>query len=191
MALPAAHITPEEYLELERAATDAKHEYFAGEIFAMAGGSVRHARIISNAHHALRNALAGKPCDAFTSDVRVRVSETGLYTYPDVVALCGEPELPDDHEDTLLNPTVLIEVLCPSTARYDRGDKFLHYRTIPSLQDYLVIAQDRMHVEHHQRQAEGRWLLTDFRSNGDTIELTGVPARLSLSDLYDRISFDA
>ncbi len=190
MALPAVYITPEEYLERERAATDAKHEYFGGEIFGMAGGSFRHAQLITRIARLIGNQLGGGDCDVVTSDVRVRVSETGLYTYPDVVALCGEPQFPDDHRDTLLNPSVIVEVLSPSTADYDRGRKFEHYRALPTLQDYLVVAQDVMHVEHHQRQAESRWLLTDYRSPEDTLELVGVPARLTLSSFYERISFD-
>ncbi len=191
IALSAVHITPEEYLERERAATDAKHEYFAGEMFALAGGSVRHAQIITRIARLLGNQLEGKDCDVVTGDVRVRVNETGLYTYPDVVAWCNEPAFPDDARDTLLNPTLLVEVTSPSTADYDRSRKFEHYRTIPTLQDYLVVAQGVMHVEHYTRQAENRWLLTDFRAPDDEIVLQGVPALLRLADLYERISFDA
>src|SRR5712692_10164216 len=132
-------VTPEEYLARER---DAEHksEYFDGEIFAMAGGSPQHSAIIFNVNGLLFPQLRGGPCRGFNSDMRVKVSETGLYTYPDLVVLCGEPQFDDEHQDTLLNPTLIVEVLSPTTKAYARGDKFSHYRWLESLQEYLLVA---------------------------------------------------
>ena len=124
MSLPAKQwISPEEYLELERA-SETKHEYFNGEIFAMAGASLQHVRIVNNLGRLLGSQLLDRPCDVLTSEMRVKVSETGLYTYPDVAVVCGEVELEDNQADTLVNPMVIVEVLSSSTEAYDRGYKF-------------------------------------------------------------------
>ncbi|MDQ2806769.1 MAG: Uma2 family endonuclease, partial [Chloroflexota bacterium] len=160
-AQPKHYYTPEEYLSLERAATY-KSEYLAGEIFpmieaeeghageicAMAGAGEDHTTIAANLVRLLGNAFQGRPCRVYGSDMRVRVAASGLYTYPDVVAVCGPREFADPHRDTLLNPTVIFEILSPSTEGYDRGKKFANYRQIPTLTDYVLVAQDEPLVEH-------------------------------------------
>jgi Uma2 family endonuclease len=147
-AQPKRYITEQEYIEFERASTS-KHEYFDGQIYAMTGASRIHNLIAGNTLATLHGQLRRKPCQVLPSDMRVKVMRTGLNTYPDLVVICGEPEFTDDVFDTLVNPLVLIEVLSPSTERYDRGMKFQNYRTIESLQDYILIAQDHYHVEHY------------------------------------------
>ena len=186
---PKPYLTPEEYLAFEREA-DIKHEYYAGEIFAFAGASRQHNLIVANAIRDLGNEMKDRPCEVYPSDMRVRVSPTGLYTYPDVTVVCGEARFNDEHKDILLNPTVIVEVLSPSTKDYDRGGKFEHYRKLESLQEYLVIAQDRVHVEQHVRQAEGQWLLSETDRVEDTIELPSIACRLSVADLYEKVEFE-
>ena len=184
-----AYVTPEEYLTLERQA-EYKSEYYDGEIFAMTGASVRHNRITLNIGSELTIRLRDSDCQAFTSDMRVHVPATGLYTYPDVVAICGKPELQDEHVDTLLNPVLIVEVLSKSTSRYDRIEKFSHYRSIPSFAEYLLVSQDEYRVEDNARQPDGRWLLTEIRGKDGRVELASVGCALALSDIYDRVSFD-
>ena len=177
--------TPEEYLALEREATT-KSEYVDGEIFAMAGASCVHMTIAFNVAGELHRQLKGRPCTAYISDMRVKVSPTGMYTYPDVVAVCGKTQLEDARFDTLLNPTVIVEVLSPSTEGYDRGAKFAHYRRLESLQEYLLVAQDAVHLEHYVRQADGRWLLSEANRLQDEIHLPAIDCRLSLAEVYDK-----
>ncbi|HEY9284334.1 MAG TPA: Uma2 family endonuclease [Pyrinomonadaceae bacterium] len=184
-----AYVTSVEYLARERQA-EHKSEYYDGEIFAMTGASMRHNRITLNIGAELNVQLRGRDCQAFTSDMRVHVSATGLYTYPDVTAICGEPELQDEHVDTLLNPVLIVEVLSKSTARYDRIDKFAHYRSIPSFAEYLLVSQDEYRVEHNVKRPDGRWLLTDIRGREGRVGLSSVGCVLALSDIYDRVSFD-
>lgn len=186
---PKPYLSPEDYLAFEREA-DAKHEYYAGEIFAFAGASEEHNLIVANVIRELGNELKGRPCKVYPSDMRVRVSPTGLYTYPDVTVVCGEARFGDDHNDTLLNPTVIVEVLSPSTAGYDRGQKFEQYRKLDSLQEYVVIAQDRVHVERHTRQPEAQWLLSETDSLDDSIALPAIGCRLLVADLYEKVEFD-
>lgn len=189
MATPVkAGISPGEYLERERAATT-KSEYFAGEIFAMSGASFAHTLITSNFVAQLSGQLRKRGCTVHASDLRVKVPATGLYTYPDVVVVCGKPELDDEHRDTVINPILLIAVLSPSTQDYDRGAKFEQYRTITALQEYVLVAQDKVHIEHFARQADGRWLLTETNRLDDQIELAKVGALLRVADVYDNVSF--
>ncbi len=177
-------LTPEQYLEIERRA-EYKSEYYQGEMFAMSGVTYRHSLIVSNIHFQLRLQLQGRPCDAHTTDLRVRVSATGLYTYPDVVVVCGEPQFEDDELDTLLNPLAIVEVLSPSTEAYDRGRKFDHYRAIASLKQYLLVAFDRIHVDLYTRGDDGQWVLTAADGPEESIELAGC--RFKLSDIYERV----
>jgi Uma2 family endonuclease len=183
---PQQHYSPQEYLELERKA-EYKSEYFSGEIFAMSGASERHNLIVMNVAAALHNQFRGRPCKVYASDMRVKVSQTGLYTYPDVVAVCEEAQLEDDQLDTLLNPTVLIEVLSKSTEAYDRGDKAGHYRKLSSLAEYVLISQDKHHIEHYARQPNNHWLLSEASDLKETLVLPSLSASLVLSDVYDRI----
>lgn len=153
--------TPEEYLAIERSNSEQRSEYLAGEIFAMGGASERHDLIVTNIVIQLGIQFRGRPCKVYSSDMRVKVSPTGLYTYPDLVALCGEAKFDDDQKDTLINPTVIIEVLSKSTEGYDRGEKFEHYRKIASLAEYLLVSQDKLHVDHYVRQSDNQWLLSE------------------------------
>jgi Uma2 family endonuclease len=179
-------ITPAEYLALERAA-ETKSEYFNGEMFAMAGASYAHNLITGNVITALHAQLRGRDCTVSASDLRVKVPATGLYTYPDVVVVCDTPRLEDEHMDTLLNPKVIIEVLSESTADYDRGRKFEHYRTIDSFVEYVLIAQDKAHVEHFLRQSPTQWLFSETNRIEDTIALTSIDCQLSLADVYAKV----
>lgn len=183
------YYTPEEYLALERQAED-KSEYFNGEIFAMTGASRRHNLAAGNVLAALHLQLRKRPCEIYPSDMRVKVSPTGLYTYPDVVIVCGEPLFDDEEKDTLLNPTVLVEVLSKSTASYDRGEKFEHYRKLTSLAEYLVVAQNKYHVEHYVRQPDNQWLLSETDELEKTIHLTSIKCDLALTDIYDKVEID-
>jgi Uma2 family endonuclease len=183
------YVTPEEYLALERKA-EYKSEYLHGEIFAMTGASRKHNLIAVNAASLLNQQLRGRPCEVYVSDMRVKVAESGLYTYPDVVVVCGQPQFEDDYLDTLLNPTVLFEILSKSTERYDRIAKSGYYRTLESLTEHLLIAQDEVHVEHYVKQAGGQWSLSDLRSIDAAIELESIGCTLALRDVYDKVSLD-
>ena len=185
---PKTFLSEAEYLELERQA-ERKSEYFQGEMFLMAGASRRHGLIVANLVAELRQQLKQKACEVYPGDLRVRVTPTGLYTYPDVVVVCPEMQFADDREDTVLNPTVIIEVLSDSTRDYDRGRKFQHYRTLPSLLEYLTVAQDSTHVEQWTRQADNRWLLSEFAGIGQTIELASIGCVLPLAEIYDKVEF--
>lgn len=178
--------TPDEYLTLEREA-ERKSEYFNGEIFAMAGASPRHVLIVTNVVSEFRGQLKTRPCTVYSTDLRLKISATGLYTYPDVIVVCGEPQFNDDHKDTLLNPTLIVEILSESTKNYDRGAKFEQYRMIKSFVEYVLIAQDKCHVEHFVRQAGNRWLLSETNRMEDTIELSSIACNLMLTEVYDKV----
>lgn len=182
---PRPRISPEDYLALERR-SEIRSEFLNGEIFAMTGASERHNLLAGNIYTAFRAQLRQRGSETYFSDMRVKVSATGLYTYPDVVVVCDKPQFEDAEVDTLLNPRVIVEILSKSTENYDRGTKFLHYRTIQSLAEYLLVSQDQVHVEHHLRQHDG-WLLTETSRREDAIELPSVGARLALSDIYDEV----
>ena len=187
---PKTLLTPAQYLEIERRA-ERKSEYYNGEMFAMAGAKQAHNRLVANLVAGLHRQFRSRPCDVYPSDMRVRVSPGGLYTYPDVVAVCGEQRFLDDQRDTLLNPGLLVEVLSPSTEAYDRGRKFEQYKSIESLRDYLLVASDRLHADLYMRQADGRWLLTSADSLEDSLTLESVGAQLTLADLYEKVDFSA
>lgn len=180
-------LTPAEYLALERQQTDDKHEYLHGRITAMSGASRKHNLLVGNAFASLHAQLRGRGCEVYSNDMRVHIPTTGLYTYPDIVALCEEPVFEDDSFDTLLNPGVIIEVLSASTEAYDRGAKFGHYRGIESLQAYVLIAQDRPHIELFERGADGSWVLREAMGLDGRIELEALGCILELSAVYERI----
>jgi Uma2 family endonuclease len=186
----SSQISPTEYLELERKA-EYKSEYFQGEMFAMPGASRWHGLIVTNLVGELRQQLKARPCIACANNLRIRVSPNGLYTYPDVLVICGDAQFADDQEDTVLNPILIIEVLSDSTRDYDRGEKFQHYRTLPSLREYLTIAQHAPHIEHCIRQPEDRWLLTEFSDLSQNIQLASIGCVLSLTEVYDKVKWDA
>ena len=179
-------LTAEEYLAIERKA-ERKSEFYDGEMFLMAGATREHNLIVTNVVRELSNQLKGKPCETYPSDMRVRVPATETYTYPDVVVVCDEPQFDDKEFDTLLNPTLIIEVLSRSTASYDKGGKFAHYRTIESLKEYVVVAQNRYEIEHHAKQADGRWVLTDVRGLERKVELESINCALDLREVYERV----
>jgi Uma2 family endonuclease len=184
---PKTYLTPEEYLAIERR-NEYKSEYVDGEMVAMTGASRRHNLITVNITGQLYPQLRGRPCETYSGDMRVRIPTTRAYMYPDVVIVCGEPQLEDDYLDTLLNPTVLVEVLSESTERYDRGRKFGFYRTIESLAEYVLVAQDECRVEQYAKQPDGRWLLTDHRSQEDLVELATIQCTLKLSEVYEKVA---
>lgn len=186
---PQQRYTAEEYLARERKA-EYRSEYYAGEIFAMSGASEQHNLIVTNLVREISLQFKGRLCKVYASDLRVKVSPVGLYTYPDVVALCGEPQFDDAHRDTLLNPTIVIEVLSPSTEAYDRGDKSAHYRQLASLEEYLLVSQEKVHVEHYMRRPDQHWLLSEAAGMKDAIELPSVQCVLALSEIYDKVTFD-
>lgn len=167
------YVTPEEYLARERVA-ETKSEYVRGEVFLMVGASRKHNLICVNLVRELSRRLKGRPCEVYTADMRVRIPPADRYTYPAVSVVCGEPEFEDAHGDTLLNPTVIIEVLSDSTESIDRGRKAADDRAIASLAEYLLIAQDEYRVEQYVKQADGRWLLTDIRSLDGVVELPSI-----------------
>ncbi|MFO1423883.1 MAG: Uma2 family endonuclease [Candidatus Competibacteraceae bacterium] len=181
-------ITAADYLTLERQA-ETKSEYLNGRIYAMSGASEEHNTIVFNLARRIGNQLDKKPCRGYVNDMRVKVSPTGLYTYPDVVVVCGEPRFEDQHVDTLLNPTLIIEVLSDSTAAYDRGEKFAHYRALQSLSDYLLVAQDQPRIEHYQRQPDGRWLYSATDGLNAQVEISTIGCVLSLAEVYERVVF--
>ncbi len=185
---PKTFLTPEQYLEIERKA-EYKSEYFGGEMFAMAGAREAHILIVGNVVSQIHSQVRSGPSRVYTSNMRVRVGATGLYTYPDVVVVCGEPRFLDEQRDTLLNPTLVVEVLSPTTEAYDRGRKFEHYRSLESLKEYLLIASERIGAELFTRQPSGQWLLTAATRPEETIELPSVACRVTLADLYEKVEF--
>lgn len=188
MTSPArSYLTPADYLAAERRA-EHRSEYFHGEVFAMAGASREHNLIVTNLVAALHLQLAGRDCELYASDMRVKVSATGLYTYPDVVVACGSPEFEDEEGDTLLNPTLIVEVLSPGTEQYDRGAKFEHYRRLPSLKEYLLVAQANPQVERFARLEAG-WLMAGAGGLQTTLHLDVIGCALPLADVYARIQF--
>lgn len=184
MIAPVRKLTGAEYLEIERAA-EFRSELVEGEMVAMSGGSFEQSTVISNLVGELRNRLKGRPCP----DLRVFAPESNLYTYPDVVVVCGQPQFLDDRRDTLLNPTLLAEVLSPSTERYDRGRKFAHYREIPSLTEYLLVAQDEPRIESYVRAEDGRWIFREATGLEATLELPSLGIQLPLAEVYDQVDF--
>jgi Uma2 family endonuclease len=181
--------TPEEYLARERDAQE-RSEYFNGQIYALAGASRRHNLITLNLGAELRAQLRGRPCEAYVSDMRVKVGRTGAYTYPDVVALCGEPRFEGGELETLVNPSMIIEVVSPSTEAHDRGEKFAHYRRLDSLVEYVLVAQDRVRVERYVRRGDV-WEFSEIDDLDGTLFLQSIDCRVGLRSLYDRVDVSA
>lgn len=187
-AAPRSLLTIEDYLRIERAATR-RSEFYRGEMFAMAGGSPQHSLIKMNLAFVLTGQLRGKPCTAYDNDLRIRIKATGLYTYPDGSVICGDIEFDDAVRDTALNPTVLIEVLSPTTEAYDRGKKWAHYQQIPSLREYLLISQDCPKIERFQRNADDTWTLTTSKGLETSLSLPSIEVTLPLAEVYDKVEF--
>lgn len=182
-----SYITPEEYLALERKA-EYKSEYLNGEVFAMTGASRKHNLIAANIISLLNLQLREKPCEVYPSDMRVKVTVTGLYTYPDVVVVCGGPKFEDDYVDTLLNPTLIVEILSKTTERYDRIAKTGYYQTLDTLSEHLLVAQEEYRIEQYAKQSDGRWLLSEIRSLEGVVDLQSIGYPLALRDVYDKVS---
>jgi Uma2 family endonuclease len=187
-AQPQPRLTPEQYLEIERAA-QFRSEYYNGRMYAMSGASYRHVMIISRLSHHLQSALGEGPCSVGTNDLRVRMSPAGLYTYPDLVVICGEPKFADNRADTLLNPALIFEVLSPSTEAYDRGFKFVQYRTLESLQEYGLVSQSEARVEIFRRQPSGDWLLSESAGMDAVCRFDSVGCTIAVKDIYDKVTF--
>lgn len=182
------YLSPEAYLAQERKAAT-KSDYWDGETYALAGASEAHNLIATNLTSSLVPQFRGRPCKVYASDMRVKAVAYGLYTYPDVVIVCGQPQFEDRESDTLINPTVLIEVLSPSTELYDRGTKFTVYRTLASLTDYLMVSQHQALVEQYMRQPDGRWMLTTYTGLDAVVRIESVGCELCLADVYDKVEF--
>ena len=183
-------LTPEEYLEIERKA-EGRHEYYQGEMCAMVGGGANHSTLIVSTLAALDQQLRDRPYEVLICAMRVHAKATGFFGYPDLVVIAGKASLLDKEEDTLLNPAVIVEVLSPSTEAYDRGCKFEHYQTIESLQEYLLVASERVHADLYTRQPDHRWLLTSASRLEDSLDLQSVQCRLTLADLYRKVELTA
>jgi Uma2 family endonuclease len=190
-AQPAYSLSEEAYLQGERESR-LKHEFYAGRAYAMAGASEQHNLIAMNIATLLRTHLRGSGCRAYPSDMRLKVMQTGLNTYPDFSIVCGESLFTDTaRRDTLLNPIVLIEILSPSTESYDRGDKFHHYRTIATLHEYILVAQNKFHVERFVRQQGNEWLFSDCVGSEAVLSITAIQPSFALADVYEQVEFSA
>jgi len=183
-------ISAEEYLERERAETEKRHEFIDGWVIQVSGASLEHNIIVSNLNRTLGTQLRDTDCRPITNDLRVALPSVDKYAYPDVVVYCGEPDLEENHLDMLYNPTVVIETLSPTTMDYDRGEKFARYRQLDSLQEYLLVAQDRPHVEHYVRQDDGSWRFTETDGLDAEIDLPSLDVTLPISEIYLDVSFD-
>jgi Uma2 family endonuclease len=181
-------LTEEQYLEIERKA-DFKSEYYQGEMFAMGGAGEPHILITGNAYFTLRQQLEGRKCRIYTNEMRVRVTPAGLYTYPDLVVTCSEPRFLGGEPDTLLNPTIIIEVLSKSTENYDRGKKFEMYGMLDSLTEYVMISSLRIRAERYAREPDGTWNYSDKSNPEDTLDLKSIDCHLRLADLYKEVDF--
>lgn len=178
--------TPDEYLEFERN-SEVRHEYLDGEIYEMAGANKRHNIISANVVRLLGNQLLKRDCNVYGSDMRVKIVLTEKYTYPDIVAVCGEENYEDDTEDTLINQSLIIEVLSKSTEAYDRGGKFEYYQTIESFQEYVLITQEPFRVEQYVRKEANVWTYFEFRKPEDVVKLNSIDCELKLQDIYHKI----
>jgi Uma2 family endonuclease len=184
------YISPQAYLAAERAG-EIKHEYHDGQVYAMAGASERHNLIAMNIGASLHSQLRRRACTVYPSDLRVKVSPLGFYTYPDISVVCGAPQFEEARRDTLLNPAVIVEVLSPSTEGYDRGRKFQFYRALPSLHEYMLVAQESLHIEHYTRQPDGRWVLVESDQPDARFQLATIDCTLTAADVYEKVIFDA
>jgi len=183
---PVQYIQPQDYLVMEREATD-RHEYYKGEVFAMSGASYNHNVIEDNIRLLIGSHLKGKKCRSFGSNLRVHIPANTLYTYPDVLIVCEEPKFVDDVFDTLLNPSVLIEILSPSTANYDRGGKWDLYREIESLKEYILIDSMSTHLVRYTKNNDSTWTLSEKKSKEQSFLIKTIDLQLSLADVYEGV----
>ncbi len=187
-ALQYNYISAEEYLAMERIATE-KHEYYQGEIFAMSGAFFKHNRVFSNLFGEIQSKLKGKNCVPYGSDLRIHVPKNSLYTYPDISIICDKADLTDDKFDTATNPAVIIELLSKSTRNYDRFEKFSLYRDIASLKEYILVDTQKIHIESYVRNADNTWQLTDYNAITNSLIITAVNISISIADIYTGLSF--
>lgn len=185
---PLPCLTPEQYLEIERAA-ETRSEYLGGTMYGMAGASRNHSHIVMAAGALLFAQLRGRTCAAATTDLRLAIVQHNLITYPDIFVTCGPDQFFDSRTDTLVDATVIIEVLSPATMNYDRGEKFRFYRALPSFCEYLLFAQDEIRAEHHVRQSDSSWLMREYSAPSDEIHLASIDCRLRLDAVYERVEF--
>ena len=188
VAQRAQRITETEYLDLERHA-EFKSEFFAGEVFPMSGGTPLHSQIATNLAAELRNQLKGKRCVPYNSDLRLKVEATGLLTYPDLSVVCGPLQLATGTDDTVVNPTVIVEVLSDSTEAYDRGKKFENYRLMPSLREYLLVSQKEPRIDQFIRQENEQWLLREAAGLEATLALPALEIKISLAEVFAGVEF--
>jgi Uma2 family endonuclease len=186
--LEQTHYTAEECLTLERSAS-CKSEFHDGQIYVMTSASRKHNLITVNIGRELSQQLKKRPCEAYSNDMRVKAAEARSYHYPDIAVVCGKPQFEDAHVDTLLNPTLLIEVLSLSTEAYDRGGKFAHYRKIATLREYLLVSQDQPNIERYLRQGDV-WILTEAVGLDASMPLESIECILSLREVYDKVLED-
>lgn len=188
LAQQVERLTVAEYLERERTAP-LKSEFFAGEVFAMASGSPQHSLVATNLAAEFRRQLKGRGCFVFNSDLRVKVESSGLWTYPDLTIVCGRLRLAEEDPESVVNPTVLAEVLSDSTESYDRGAKFRNYVQIPTLQEYVLVSQSEPRIEQFVRQAGGPWLWSEATGLGATSEVSSLGVRIALAEVYADVEF--
>ncbi len=177
-------LTIEEYLQFERESVQ-KHEFYNGEVFSMAGAGPRHNKIFSNVFGKLAYRLTGKPCQPYGSDMRIHIPENTLFTYPDISIICGDILLSDEDKDTAIQPTVLIEILSPSTKDYDRGGKFKLYRDIPTLKEFILIDSESINVEVFRINANTHWELEEYKALSETLRIPSVEMAIPLSEIYE------
>ncbi len=182
-------MTEQEYLTQEREA-EVRHEYWFGTVVAMSGGTRTHSVISGNLIGELHQALKRRDCEVYSSDMRLRVSSAGLYVYPDVMVVCGKPVLADSRNDVLLNPTVIVEVLSPSTEKYDMAEKAWHYRNLESVRDYVIVAQQRPKIEVFHRNSNREWLISITEGIDASLRLESLDLEIALADIYARVKFE-
>lgn len=182
------YYTPEEFLALEEGAKY-RSEYYKGEIFAMAGASKNHNRIIGNLYLKLSASLDNSNCEVFITEIKIWIKEKDLFTYPDLVLVCGKSEFYPERNDTITNPIVIIEVLSDSTKNYDRVEKFEFYRAIPAFREYILVDQYRIHVEHFYLVDKGKWIYTDYSDMNDLLKFHNIEFQISMKDIYNRVEF--
>jgi len=182
-------LTPEEYLEIERKA-EYKSEYYNGEMFALAGASLIHNKITSNVHVSLATQLKKKKCEVYQSDLKIYEQESGLFTYPDIVVICGEPECYDYKKDIIINPTVIIEILSQSTEAYDRGFKFELYRKLKALKDYILVSQEKISIEHFNKNKDNSWTMNEYNKSEQSMSIRSIDCKLELKEVYNRVRFE-
>ncbi len=185
-AIPSPNLTPEQFLAFERAGKS-KNEYQQGVMYAMSGASMRHVRLTRNLLTLLDQALDNHPCEPFGNDLRLWIEKSRVFTYPDILVICGKPATIDHELDTVTNPTLLVEVLSPSTEAYDRGKKFAHYQTILSLKEYVLVSQDEPRIERYLRKSDETWSLAVTSDLGKEVTFQSIGVTLPLAAVYKSV----